>query len=229
LVGYNALDGVVPGCFNFDFVVTLKVKVAKSEVSFQKFVRKAGDTSGKLTELGGLKAGDKVEWLLVYKNGTDQTITNAFIRDQLPAHVKLVPGTVKQYDSNFPNGFQRTDEGIFTGTGISIGNVGPGANGSIRFQTTVSDDLKCGDNPMTNNAWFRSDQTSEQGSSAVIKADKVCTTTVTPPTTPNTPAPELPQTGAEGAAAGALGTGAVGYSLRAYLRSKRSLLDALKR
>ncbi|MBW3537983.1 DUF11 domain-containing protein [Candidatus Parcubacteria bacterium] len=55
-----------------------------------------------------------------------------------------------------------------------------------------------------------------------------------PPTTP--PAqppvgggqPELPDTGVEGTAAGLMGTGALGYTVRSYLRSKRGLVDAVK-
>lgn len=52
-----------------------------------------------------------------------------------------------------------------------------------------------------------------------------------PPTTP--PAPpvgggQLPDTGVEGTAAGLMGTGALGYTARAYLRSKRGLVGALR-
>jgi hypothetical protein len=42
------------------------------------------------------------------------------------------------------------------------------------------------------------------------------------------PKEELPNTGMEGAAAGALGTGVLGYSVHAYRRSKRALVDALR-
>jgi uncharacterized repeat protein (TIGR01451 family) len=221
-IGYSANDGRMPGCFQYTALVTLKVKVNQAQITFKKTVHMPGDTN-RLAELTGLKVGDTVEWVLSYKNETDQPVNNVFIRDQLPAHLTVVPGSVKQYDSNYPNGFQRTDQGVFTGTGISIGNVGPNANGSLRFQTKVNEDLVCGDTPMTNNAWLRGDNLPEEGSFARITATKTGCGGATPPTTP----PTLPQTGAEGAAAGALGTGALGYSVNAYLRSKRSLLSAL--
>ena len=237
LVGSDALDGNWKACFQFAGYVYLRVKVNMHtpSVTFQKFVHKVGDDN-RLTTLSGLNPGDKVEWVLKYQNNTTQLITNAYVRDQLPAHVTLVPGTVKQFDSNNPNGYQRNDQETFTGVGVNLGNIGANAVGSIRFTTTVNNDLVCGDNPMTNNAWFRASNVPEEQSFAVIHAAKSCVVTpvctqnctpVTPPVTP--PATPLPQTGAETGVAGALGITGIGYSLRSYLRSKRSLLDSLRR
>jgi hypothetical protein len=59
-----------------------------------------------------------------------------------------------------------------------------------------------------------------------FKAKVNCPTTppVTPPTTPQ----PLPQTGVEGAGlAGMAGTGAVGYAVMAYRRSKKALAQTL--
>jgi hypothetical protein len=52
---------------------------------------------------------------------------------------------------------------------------------------------------------------------------------VVPTSTPPVVTPtKLPSTGAETSLAGMLGTGAIGYAVSAYRRSKRSLVDAVR-
>jgi len=63
--------------------------------------------------------------------------------------------------------------------------------------------------------------------SVKLTVGPVVTPTPTP-VTPVTPVQPLPATGA-GALAGMGGLGAIGYASRSYLRSRKSLLDSLRR
>jgi uncharacterized repeat protein (TIGR01451 family) len=306
-IGYDKNDGRVPGCFQYASYITLKLKVHASQVTIAKTVGVPG--SGKLQqELAGEKAGDTVSWIVAYKNESAAQVNNAIIRDQLPAHLTVVPGSVKMYDGNYPTGLALSDTGLFTTGGVNIGSIaGGGGSGYIKYQTTIKTDLSCGANPMTNNVWIKADNSAETSDWARVIATQICAgsavcskldgtkdasglvwnfnvtasasntsitnylwdfgdgTTADTKTSPSTahtfaiaklPAtvkvsvktedgkltagsctmtitaqtstPQLPDTGAEGLATGLFGTGALGYGVNAYLKSKRGLASALR-
>jgi uncharacterized repeat protein (TIGR01451 family) len=232
-VGYTAPDGNVKGCFQYTGIATIKVKVTTTPVVAEEHPQLELTKQVKLntadawTNKINAKAGDTIQWLISYKNTGNATANNITLRDQLPPHLTLVPGSVKWYDAN-NNGTQQGDTALFTSGGINVGNYGIGGGGYIRFQTKVNSDFNCGDTTINNNAFERADNVSgELTASAGVTVTRVCTTTVvTPPTTP-TPT-KLPETGAEAGLGAMAGTGALGYAVTAYRRSKRSLVDAVR-
>ncbi len=174
-VGYDQNNGIVPGCFQYDMIVTIKVKANPSTISFTKQVGVPG-VAGWSSELRNEKVGDTNSWLLSYKNDSTAIVNNVILRDTLPAHLTLVPGSVMQYDGNHPAGLQHTDGALFSGDGINVGSLAAnGGNGYIRFRTTIANDLVCGENPMTNNAWAKADGITEVQSYARIYATSTCT------------------------------------------------------
>lgn len=112
-------------------------------------------------------------------------------------NVSYVPGTTQLLDAN-TNVISNLPDGVTQG-GVNIGEVGVSINNKrfVQFE-------------------------------AKVNCPTPVTPSVTPPATPGTPA-ALPQTGADelAALAGVGGTGAIGYGVMAYRRSKKALADKL--
>jgi uncharacterized repeat protein (TIGR01451 family) len=216
-------------CFNFEAYVTILVRVKASGVSIVKQVRKAGETSWSTANTA--KPGDTLEYMITFENKGNTTLKNVIVGDNMPAFVTYVPGSTKLKNSANPNGVNITNDNITKG-GIDVGNYTPGANGHVLFQAKIDSNLKCGKYVLKNVGVVRPEGMNEFENYANTTVDIVCAQTpppVTPPVTPPAPQPELPQTGMEGAALAATGTGAIGYAVRRYRLSKRSLIEALKR
>jgi LPXTG-motif cell wall-anchored protein/uncharacterized repeat protein (TIGR01451 family) len=112
--------------------------------------------------------------------------------------ISYVSGSTQLLD---PNGavLSNLPDGVLSANGVTIGDVGVSTQ-QIRY---VQFEAK-------------------------VNCPTPVTPSVTPPATPSTPA-ALPQTGADelAALAGVGGTGAIGYGVMAYRRSKKALADKL--
>jgi uncharacterized repeat protein (TIGR01451 family) len=224
-IGYDKLDGNMPGCFKYDAIVTLKVKVSTADFQFSKLVTTPGSTNWQPSMTA--KEGDTVSWLLDYRNKSDVLLRNVIIKDQLPADLEVVPGSVMMIDGNFPNGHQLSDTALFN-EGVNVGNIKErDGGGYIRFRTKLKTRAGTVCTPITNAATAKPEGLEAEKGQATVNVDKVCAQTPPPVTPP--PTEQLPATGVEGAAAGVFGTGVLGYGMRGYLRSRRSLINALKR
>jgi uncharacterized repeat protein (TIGR01451 family) len=138
LIGYNALDGKVPGCNEFSGYVVFQIRVsAESKYDFSKQVRLLGTADWK--ENVKIKPGDTVEYLLHYKN-TSQLVTqeNVVLSDTLPTGMTYVPNSTKLKNllPAYQNGAKISD-GITTATGVNIGTYAPNAEAYVWFQATA--------------------------------------------------------------------------------------------
>ncbi len=105
LVGTNALDGNVKGCFKEMVYVTLKVKVKMPQYNIQKEVRMKGQTSNDWAENKAVKVGDTVQWLIAFKNTGATPLTNVNVIDKVPTGMTVVPETIKLINGNYPSGY----------------------------------------------------------------------------------------------------------------------------
>lgn len=148
-IGYNALDGEVPGCYNYANYVTIRVKaVYDNAFTIEKKVRILGTKEwGTSVEA---KVGDKIEFQLQYIN-TDpegKAHSNVMVKDLLPSNLRYVPGTTKLFNGNHPNGATYTTDTLLT-TGVNIGNYNAGINAYVRYIADVVDEnLQCGVNTL---------------------------------------------------------------------------------
>lgn len=162
-IGYSALNGDLPGCFNYRAVVILQVKVTAPALQFSKQVTTPGSTNW--SKAVSVKHGDTVSWLLSYKNTGNGEADNITLRDQLPAGLKLVPGSITWFDQYHPNGEVEKDTVLNAG-GLNVGDALPNGGGYIRFRTVVDNDKAvCS---LTNVAYAHSDQTSDQQDTAKV-------------------------------------------------------------
>ncbi len=220
LIGYDALDGRVPGCYQYDNFITIRVKaVYDTAYTLETQVRLVG---GDKTWGNGVEAkiGDTVEFRMSYKNNDTADQLNVMIGDILPAGLRYVPGSTKLVNSTYPNGATINEDDIIT-RGINIGGYGAGANAFIRFQAEVVDEgLACGSNTLVNWGKASVNKTSIQDY-ATVHLTKTCDNnggndTYTPPVT-------LPTTGPEAVAGGIVAAGSIATAAGYYVASRRSL------
>ncbi|MEO5627434.1 MAG: hypothetical protein ABIQ89_00930 [Candidatus Saccharimonadales bacterium] len=139
-LGYNAMNGSLPGCFDYSAYVYVKVEVKAPQLAVNKVARVSGTTEyqDKITA----KKSDKIQWNIEFKNGGNDVAKDVTIRDTLPNGVTLVPGSIKWTDAN------RKDEVLPDNSlnqgGINLGNYAPAVrrNGAVSFETTINSDFK---------------------------------------------------------------------------------------
>lgn len=152
LIGYDKMDGIMPGGYQYACYITLKVRVVYDyEFEIDKKVRLVG-THDEFTESVNAKVGDKVEYQIEFHNNTANDVQeNVIIRDVLPNNMVYVGNTTYLYNSNHKDGMQITPDGDLFTTGINIGAYKANASGWVRFTAEVVDkDLACGDNVLVN-------------------------------------------------------------------------------
>jgi uncharacterized repeat protein (TIGR01451 family)/LPXTG-motif cell wall-anchored protein len=155
LLGYDKLDGKIPGCYKYSGYVYFKVKpqfAQKNTFEMNKQVRKAGESTWK--ESVATKPGDTVEYQISYKNTGETRQNNVTVKDTLPAGLTYVNGSTYLKNGTNPNGLKVSDN-LTTSTGINIGDYNAQAAAYIKFSAKVNanDTLpKCGPNTLTNKA-----------------------------------------------------------------------------
>jgi uncharacterized repeat protein (TIGR01451 family)/LPXTG-motif cell wall-anchored protein len=212
-LGYNALDGIIPGCNEYAGYVTFRVKADQPNFTVSKQVRKNGTSAW--TENIAVNPGDSVDFLITYKNTGSTTQNDVVISDVLPTGLSYTKDTTYLVNSTDPNGLKVSDNIVTTG-GINIGNYKAGAAAYVKFTAKVapSDALSCGENKLTNTASVRTNNGTKTDP-AEVKITKTCPT-------PDEPS-ELPQTGATENILAVVGLGVIVTSLGYYITSRRQL------
>ena len=152
-LGYDKLDGNIPGCFQYAGYVSFEIKpqfAQTSDYSFSKMVSKHG--ANKWVESYQAQPNETVDYLLQYKNtGTVQQDGVTF-RDTLPTGMTYVNGSTTYGNAKTPNGVKASDN-IANGTGINVGSYAAGANAWAIFSAkapTTAQLPVCGINTLVN-------------------------------------------------------------------------------
>jgi uncharacterized repeat protein (TIGR01451 family)/LPXTG-motif cell wall-anchored protein len=175
-LGYDKLDGKIPGCFQFDGYLSFKVKAQVAQtVNFtnEKQVRKAGSTSWSKTI--DAKAGDDLEYLITYKNIGEAAQDNVTLKDTLPNGINYVPGSTLVANTTNPSGLKVSDN-IVKPSGVNIGNYNGGAAAYVKFSAKVANNDKlpvCGPNNLRNTARIETAHGWKE-STADVKVNKDC-------------------------------------------------------
>lgn len=154
-LGYNSLNGQIPGCFQYAGYVTFRVKpqIQKTlDFTLSKKVSKHGEN--KWVDSYNANPGEVVDFMLVYKNtGTAQNDDVTF-RDTLPTGLNFVNDSAK-WSNSIKQNVPITGNKLVNGTGVNAGSYAPGANAYIIFSAKVADNDKlptCGANKLLNKA-----------------------------------------------------------------------------
>ncbi len=170
-LGYDALDGNLPGCHKYAGYITFRVKADQPSFTFSKDVRKAG-ASGWTDSLTA-NVGDKIEYRLSYKNAGTTTQNDVVLKDVLPAGVEYQKGSSKLYNANNSNGVGVSD--AIAGGGANIGNYNAGSNAFYTFTAKITDAAltRCGENTLTNTASVETNNGNMQDTARVV-VTKLC-------------------------------------------------------
>lgn len=150
LIGFDSLNGVLPGCAEYSGYVIYKFKVDAPNFEVQKQVSPSGQKQWQ--ENYAAKPGEKVDYKITYRNTGTTTQNNVNIKDKLPAGVVYQPGSTKLQNATNPNGIGVSDNVI--ANGINIGDYAANGNAVVTYTATVApqNELKCGPNTLTNTA-----------------------------------------------------------------------------
>lgn len=219
-LGYDSLNGEIPGCFGYAGIVTFRVKaVFDYDFSVSKQVRIKGETEWK--KQVNAKVGDTVEYKITYKNTSDSLEKDVVIFDKLGSNQTYVKGSTKLYNSNYKDGLALKSDGLTTDEGINIGDYKAGAAAVVTFEVVMKDNnLGCGGDNV-----LRSWAQGYIGHEATMKqdyADVLIYKGCPDPEKPVEPVkPEIPETGPAGIATTALGAGSVVTAAGYYLTSRK--------
>lgn len=207
-LGYDSLNGNIPGCSQYAGYVTFKVKADQPNFLVEKHVRLAGTTAW--SKSVNAKVGDSVEYQVQYKNTGTTTQNNVILKDTMPSSIVYTAGSsyLKNATHTTP---ANVSDNIVTAGGLNIGNYSSDANAFVKLSAKVADKgLVCGTNTLTNKV------TAETANG--IKSD-TANVVVVKNCTPG----ELPKTGPESAILSALGLGTLGMTASYYIASRRRI------
>ncbi len=152
-IGYDSLNGEVPGCLPFAGYVRYEVTTAQPNFEISKKVSKTGQNDWQ--ENIAVKPGEKVDYLIEYKNTGSTRQSDVILKDQLPEGMTYVAGSSLLANANNKFTPTKISDGVAS-TGYNIGTYNPNSNAFLRFTATApsKDQIKeCGkDIKLTNTA-----------------------------------------------------------------------------
>lgn len=173
-LGYDKLDGVIPGCNEFSGYVTYRVKVDQPSFTVEKTVAKAGQTT--FGENIDVKPGDKVDYKIKYLNTGTMKQENVVVKDALPKGVTYVPGSTFISNSATQNKWSQVENDNVVKGGIVTGSYLPGGATYVKFTATVDSNDKlpmCGTNTLINKATVDTENGSKSDT-ANVTTTKTC-------------------------------------------------------
>lgn len=173
LIGFDALDGNVPGCYEYSSYITIRVKaVYDYDFTMRTQVRKNNEKEW--SDSVDAKIGDRVEFSVEYKNNSVVDQPNVIISNVLPSNLKYIKGTTKHHVAR--NGQIQVStsppEGDLFAHGITIDSCPGGVSAVVSFTAEVVDtDLEYGSNTLVSWGQVNVSSVTQEGY-AVVKVYK---------------------------------------------------------
>ena len=153
LLGYNALNGQIPGCFQYDGYVTFRVRPEfKPNFDYSVSKKVSKHDASNWVENYNAKPGEVVDFQITYTNVSGERQDNVMIKDILPAGLNSSNVTFSEW-LNLNTGQWQTSVADITTTGINIGSyIGKGTNtrAEIGVRMPSAAELECGVNYFNN-------------------------------------------------------------------------------
>lgn len=150
-LGYDKLDGNIPGCNAYSGVLSFKVRAQVAEtpkIEISKEVKVLGTDTW--SEEVQSKAGETVRYRLTITNTGDSVLKNVTVRDILPEGLTYVKGSVSVANANHPTGIvpENGDDIMDVNKGLGLGAYGAGSVAYVYFNATVNAGVgeECNDN-----------------------------------------------------------------------------------
>lgn len=229
-LGYDSLDGKIPGCNQYAGYVTFELVADQPNFTISQKTRLKG--SADWSESINAKSGDHVEFQIEYKNTGTTEQSNVVLKDSMPAELSYVKGSTYLKNASNPNP-KNVSDNLVAESGLNIGYYTAGSNAFLKYEAIVSNDIKCGSDTVVNKISAETNN-GTKSDSATIVTTKTCVDggTQNPDTTKKddgknttpiqTPA-ELPHTGPADMLIGTFGIGSMVASAAYYIASRKTL------
>ena len=216
-LGYDKLDGNIPGCMQYAGYLSFNVTPQfATNFTVTKEVRKDGTTGWH--DSVTVNNGDTVQYLLSYQNISGEEQDNVWFQDTLPAGLTYVPGSTTLVNGANLSPLKISDN-LTNGTGVNVGNYANDANAFVMFKAKVNDTtLKCGTKTYTNKVRVTINNDLYKEATADVVVSKPCK---------DVPS-ELPQTGVGSNIMTLIGLGASTASV-AYAATSTRVRNLLRR
>lgn len=232
LLGYDSLNGVIPGCNEYAGYVKFKFRADAPNFTIKKQVSPAG--ANKWQDKIVAKVGDKIDYLISYQNTGSVQQDDVIVKDALPIGTSYVPGSTSLANSKTPRGSTSPD--AVATNGLNIGSYAPKGTAYIKLSATIGAELqKCGVNELVNYATIITPNGNKQATATVTvdapckpdeckpgipQGDARCAEAVATPTT-------LPTTGPAETILTLVGIAALVAGFTYWYRSRQNLKKAL--
>ncbi|MDO4781461.1 MAG: hypothetical protein Q4A34_03680 [Candidatus Saccharibacteria bacterium] len=152
-VGYEKMNGVVPGCFQYSGIATFKLRAETKKApnfTVNKQVRIAGTADWKDTITA--KPGDMVEYRIGYDNTGQAKQQDVVVQDVMDRGLQYVTGSSLLYNAANKQGKQVSDN--THGKGVNIGHYAANSNAYLQYKAKVAakEQLSCGTTTLKNTA-----------------------------------------------------------------------------
>ena len=143
LLGYEQMDGKIPGCLEYSGYVLMKIQPVFKEPGYD--VEKTVDKTT-------AKPGDTIKYAIKVTNTGEVDLTNVKVTDQLPAYYSKAEEKVSSQNGSTGS--------IVKGGEITFNKLNVGETATIEISYTIksADDLECGDTVIKNKATGTTDQ-----------------------------------------------------------------------
>lgn len=170
LVGYDTLDGNLPGGYPYAAYVGIEVKVVYDySYTVDMQVRPAGEADAAWQEEISAKVGDEVEFQIAFQNLETAAVSDVMLKSTLPDGLEYVEGTMMLYNSAHPQGFTFEDGAVLFSDGINTGGYDSKSNFYLHFTAKVVDTgLSFGENALVSWGQVGIDSDLKQDSASVI-------------------------------------------------------------
>ena len=169
-IGYDALDGNLPGGLEYAAYVGIEVRVVYDySYTAETQVRMADDTDAPWQKEIYAEIGDEVEFQIAFQNLEAMPVADVMARNVLPEGLEYVDGTLTLYNSTHPEGFATEDGAVLFSDGINTGSYDSENNFYLRFTAKVVDaGLSLGKNTLVSWGQVGIGSTIKQDSASVI-------------------------------------------------------------
>lgn len=136
-LGFDDLDGNLPGCNEFSGYVTTKFRA--DFVDFDLRIESRAGTEGPWQSGNSVSVGDEIQLRFMYQNIGSVQQDNVVLKVLLPEGFEYVEGSTLLANSHHPSGIKDKD-GITT-HGVNIGSYAPRGNAAVRINVRVNSDV----------------------------------------------------------------------------------------
>ena len=165
-LGFNKLDGNLPGCNEFSGFVTFRFKAVQPNFEIQKTVARHGDNN--FVENLQTKVGETVDYKIHYLNSGQVQQDNVVIQDTLPKGLEYVKGSTLVATSATNGQWKNISNDSLISEGINVGSYAPNGSAYIKFSAKVTEQA---DRQMVNTAFAKTDN-GTKNDTAVVTVNK---------------------------------------------------------